>query len=65
MAYKVDFEIPEGELGKAAATFEAYVDDKKIGTLKIRKGSIEWIPKWKSKKTRKMNWGKFADLMER
>lgn len=62
--YKVNFESPEGELGKAAATYEVYVDNEKFGTLKIRKGSIEWIPKWKSKKTQKMNWSKFADLME-
>lgn len=43
--HKVKFEIPQSELGKTAAEFKAYRNGNVIGTLKIRKGGIEWLPK--------------------
>jgi predicted secreted protein len=65
MASKVDFEIPQSELGKAAARFEAFKDGRKIGTLKIRKGSLEWYPRYQRKRIRKLTWEQFAERMER
>lgn len=35
-----------------------------LGTLKISKGSIEWLPKGNHVNHRSMKWDAFADLME-
>ena len=36
---------------------------RKLGTLLISRGNIEWRPAWKSVKKHRLSWGKFANLM--
>ena len=62
--HDVTFEIPEKELGKASISFKVKKDKRVIGTLYISKGTIEWLPKWKSKKSFKVNWTRFDEIMK-
>jgi hypothetical protein len=39
-------------------------DDDLLGTLKISKGSIDWLPAKNTKYFYKLPWEKFASLME-
>ena len=36
----------------------------KLGTLLISKGNIEWLPKGNSVNKKRLNWARFALLME-
>lgn len=36
----------------------------KLGTLLISKGNIEWLPRGKSVKKKRLSWQDFADLIE-
>lgn len=40
--HNVYVSLPSAELGKKDAFFDIYKDDKKLGTITISKGSIEW-----------------------
>ena len=61
--HDVKFSIPERELGKADIEFKIKSDKKLIGTLRISKGAIVWIPKDKGY-GRKIGWAKFDELMQ-
>ncbi len=58
MAYKVMFQTPLRELGKADATFSAYEDGYLIGELLISKGAVEWRPS-NLQHSYKLNWTQF------
>ena len=38
--------------------------DKKLGTLLISKGNIEWVPSGNSVNKKRLSWTKFAELMQ-
>ena len=63
MAHEVKFTIPTRDLGRADITFDVNNSGTKLGTLKISKGSLVWVPRDHSY-GRKLNWATFADLME-
>lgn len=42
---------------------EVKTDGKKLGTLMISKGNIEWMPANHSVNKRRLSWEKFAELM--
>ncbi len=42
---------------------EVKTDGKKLGTLMISKGNIEWMPSNHSVNKRRLSWEKFAELM--
>jgi len=60
MAHKVTFTVPERELGKSDMEFKVRRDGEVLGTLKISKGNIVWVPK-DAQKGYKINWAKFAE----
>ena len=60
----VTFKTPALELGSSDVVFSASADGKKIGTLKISQGTVEWVPANKSKKTHHLGWEQFAEAME-
>ncbi len=55
--------LPNAELGKSDAVFTIYQDDKKLGTITISKGSIEWYPN-RAKQPYSLNWTQFDKLMK-
>ena len=63
MAHDVSFKIPERSLGRADIEFNVKNSSGKIGTLKISKGSIVWVPV-NAQRGRRINWVDFAKLME-
>jgi hypothetical protein len=38
-------------------------DGRKLGTLLISRGNIEWRPAWKILKKHRLSWSKFAEMM--
>jgi hypothetical protein len=62
--HEVHFSIPQRELGKADVEFIVDVDEKRLGTLKISKGSIVWFRGKTHKNGKKISWTQFDDLME-
>jgi len=42
--HEISFEIPQKALLSKDAKFDAKSDGRKLGTLLISKGNIEWIP---------------------
>jgi hypothetical protein len=62
--HDVTFEMPKGLVLSKDIRFSIKSDDEKIGTLLISKGNIEWIPANKSVKKHRMQWEKFAKMME-
>lgn len=45
MAHDVKFSIPERDLGRADVEFSVSHGGSKVGTLKVSKGSVVWVPK--------------------
>jgi hypothetical protein len=45
MAHNVKFSIPERELGREDVEFKISYGGSKVGTLKISKGTLVWVPK--------------------
>ena len=45
MAHNVKFSIPERDLGRADVEFKISNNGVKVGTVKISKGSLVWVPK--------------------
>ena len=43
---------------------EIFQDDKKVGTLSLGKGGLNWMPKGKQKPTRYLEWEKLPDIFK-
>jgi hypothetical protein len=61
--YDVNFTIPERTLGNTDVEFNVKSDGSKLGTLKISKGHVVWVPANKQKGS-KMRWKQFDILMQ-
>jgi hypothetical protein len=64
--HKVKITLPKLELENSDTIFEIHGNNKKIGTLIISKGAIEWASKnWKRNKgyKSKLTWREFDELM--
>ncbi|HSH66148.1 MAG TPA: hypothetical protein VLB84_10195, partial [Bacteroidia bacterium] len=51
------------EISKVDTTYEIKQDGLKLGTFKISKGGIEYLPANNSRTKTKMSWGKFHELL--
>jgi hypothetical protein len=62
--HEIDLEVPQvvNVLHKDVK-LRVWEDDELLGTLRISKGSIDWIPK-KKHYARRLSWAKFDALME-
>ena len=56
--------LPFALLGKKDAYFDIYQDGKKLGTITISKGSIEWYPK-NAKNPYGFSWSEFDKMIKR
>jgi len=61
--HDVRFSIPERELGKADIEFKIKQNGKVLGTLRVSKGSIVWLPKGTTY-GHKIGWIKFDEFMK-
>lgn len=62
--HDVKFSIPERELGKADIEFIVKKNGNRIGTMRVSKGSIVWIPKDRSY-GHKASWSDFDEFMQK
>lgn len=60
--HNVYVNLPWRELGNADAFFEIYRDGKKLGTMTISKGALEWYPT-KAKRPYKISWTSFDKMI--
>jgi hypothetical protein len=56
--------MPELEIGNSDLELCVKTGGKKLGTLKISRGNLEWLPSNKSVRSHKRTWREFADLMQ-
>ncbi len=56
--------LPYALLGKKDAFFVIYQDKKKLGTITISKGSIEWYPK-NAKQAYTFSWSEFDKMIKK
>jgi hypothetical protein len=65
-AHRVSLKIPSQiDVQNTDIELEVHSDEKKLGTLKISKGSIDWLPANHSVNHVAMSWEDFAALMNR
>jgi len=62
MAHKITMKAPKDSLINRDVVFTVQKNGRKLGELKISKGSIDWKP-FNSQYTHYMSWGDFAKLM--
>jgi len=55
--------LPNALMGKKDAFFDIYQDKKKLGTITISKGSIEWYPA-NAQKPIRLTWSQFDRLIQ-
>lgn len=62
--HDIYFTMPQEIVLNKDVEFEIYSNDVKSGTLKISKGSIEWVPV-KCSYGHHLSWEKFDELMQK
>jgi hypothetical protein len=63
MGHKISMRQPKDSVINRDVEFLVYRDGKKLGTLKISRGSLDWIPS-NGTVTRYLSWSDFALIME-
>ncbi len=63
MAHTVKVTMTVPEMSKVDTCYEIKQNGKKLGTLKISKGGIEYLPKGNSKNSIKKTWLQFDALI--
>jgi len=64
MAHQVTFDIATRFVLNKDVKFEVKSNSKKLGTLLISKGNIEWLPSGASVNKKRLTWTQFKSLME-
>ncbi|CAB3720712.1 hypothetical protein ABFG95_24215 [Achromobacter sp. HNDS-1] len=64
MAHEVSMNINDKLVLHKDVEIEVRKDKKKLGTVLVSKGNVEWLPAGNSVNKRRMSWEKFAELME-
>jgi len=61
--HDVSFEIPQKLVLAKDVKFDVKSDGRKLGTLLISKGNIEWIPASNSVRKHRLTWERFSEIM--
>ena len=64
MAYKVSFQAPPRDLGRADTSFFVHQDGSLLGELLVSKGALEWRPS-NSRHSYKFPWVKFDEVAQK
>lgn len=64
MAYQATMEARLSQILHRDVEFSVKQNGNKLGTLKVSKGGVEWVPSGHSVNTVRLNWRKFAERME-
>jgi hypothetical protein len=63
MEHKVKLNLNTNVVGHKDVSIEVSGGGRKLGTVLISKGNIEWLPSPKSKNKHRLSWTKFAEMM--
>lgn len=63
MAHKVSMRQPKDSVVNRDVEFMTYKNNRKLGTLRVSRGSIDWIPS-NGTMARYLSWSDFALIME-
>lgn len=63
MAHQVTLDISTKFVLHKDVEIEVKKDNKKLGTVLVSKGNIEWLPSGNHVNKKRLSWQKFADLM--
>ncbi len=63
-SHQISFRLPARQILAKDLEFDIKSDGKKLGTLLVSQGNIEWVPANHSVKKKRLSWEKFAELME-
>lgn len=64
MAHEVTLDIATKFVLHKDVKVEVKTEQGKLGTLLISKGNIEWLPVGNHVNKKRLNWAKFAELIE-
>lgn len=64
MAHKVTFSLPDRELGRADIIVVVKQNGRAFGKLLVSKGGIVWRGKGKSRRGRKLGWGRLVKAVK-
>ena len=64
MAHEVIMDVSSKFVLHKDVSVEIKKDGKKLRTVLISKGNIEWVPSGNSVNKKRLSWSKFAELME-
>ena len=62
MSHKVSVNLPERELGRADVEFRVRQDGTALGTLRVSKGAVVWVPTNKTYGY-KLSWSQFDQIV--
>lgn len=61
--HKINMSIPSKMVINSDVEFDIFSDDKKLGTLKVSKGTLDWVPaNWSNHI--QVSWEKFDELLK-
>ncbi|MCZ4312200.1 hypothetical protein O4H66_02180 [Comamonadaceae bacterium G21597-S1] len=63
MAHEVTMDISTKFVLHKDVKVDVKKDGRKLGTVLISKGNIEWVPSGNSVNKKRLSWAKFAELM--
>ena len=63
MAHEMIMNISTNFVLNKDVEVEVKTDGRKIGTLLISRGNVEWMPAGNSVNKKRLSWSKFAELM--
>lgn len=64
MAHEVTLDIATKFVLHKDVKIEVKKDGRKLGSVLVSKGNIEWLPVGNSVNKKRLSWGKFAELMD-
>ena len=62
--HSVTLNLNEKLLQKKDTDIEVKIDGRKLGTLLVSQGNLEWLPANNSVNKYRLTWSRFADVME-
>ena len=63
MAHEVTMDISTKFVLHKDVEIEVKKDGRKLGTVLVSKGNIEWLPAGNSVNKKRLSWSKFAEIM--
>lgn len=64
MAHEISLEFRSSFILRKDVELEVKKDGKKLGTLMVSQGNVEWLPKGNSVNKFRLSWSAFAEMME-